>query len=157
MAKRKSDPKMLELKRTRTLHPHPEAIADPLFQENPFFDVRDLLQVRYEMLRRHRAEGMPIRRVAAAFGVSRPTFYQAQEAFQRAGLPGLLPQPRGPKEGHKLSADVLDYVTALQKTRPGLTTVQCVQAVQDRFRIAIHRRSLERARLRSKKKPSPAR
>src|SRR6266853_1296575 len=102
MAKRKSDPKMLELKRTSTLHPHPEAVADPLFQD--------------------------------------------------AGLAGLLPQPRGPKEAHKLSAEVLDYVAGLQKDKPELTTVQCVQAVQDRFGITIHRRSLERARLRRKKK-----
>jgi transposase len=157
MAKRKSDPKMLELKRTSTLHPHPEAVADPLFQENPFFDARDLMQVRYEMLRRHRAEGIPIRRAATAFGVSRPTFYQAQAMFQHAGLAGLLPQPRGPKEAHKLSAEVLDYVAGLQKDKPELTTVQCVQAVQDRFGITIHRRSLERARLRRKKKRSQKR
>lgn len=154
MAKHKSDPKMLELKRTSTLHPHPEVVVDPLFQGNPYFDARDLLQVRYEMLRRHRAEGMPIRRVATAFGITRPTFYQAQAAFQQAGLAGLLSKPRGPKEGHKLSSEVLNYVATLQESKPGLTTVQCVQAVQDRFGITIHRRSLERARLRSKKKRS---
>lgn len=154
MAKPKPDPKLAELKRTRTLHPHPETVADPLFRTNPFFDARDLLQVRYEMLRRHRAEGVPIRRVAAAFGVSRPTFYQAQRTFLRAGLPGLLSQPRGPKGGHKLSDEVLDYVTALQKAKPELTTTQCVEAIQERFGIAVHRRSLERARARSKKKRS---
>jgi transposase len=157
MAKRKPDLKLSELQRTRTLYPRPDAISDPLFHKNPFFDARDLLQVRYEMLRRHRGEGMPIRRAAAAFGVSRPTFYQVQAAFQRAGLVGLLPQTPGPKEGHKLSPEVLEYVAALQKAQPGLTTTQCVQAVHDRFGITVHRRSLERARLRSKKKPSPAR
>jgi transposase len=157
MAKRRSEPKMVELKRTRTLHPHPEAVADPLFEQNPFFDARDLLQVRYEMLRRHRVEGMPIRRVAMAFGVSRPTFYQTQAAFHHAGLAGLIPQPRGPKEAHKLSPEVLDYVAALQTAKPGMTTGQCVQAVRDRFGITIHRRSLERARARRKKKPPPKR
>ena len=86
---------MLELKRTSTLNPHPEAVTDPLFKQNPFFDPRDLLQVRYEMLRRHSTEAMSILDAAAAFGVSRPTFYQAQSAFSRAGLAGLLPGQRG--------------------------------------------------------------
>ena len=98
MAKRgQPDQKTLELKRTGTLNPRPEAVVDPLFKENPFFDPRDLLQVRYEMLRRHVVEDLSILDAATAFGVSRPTFYQAHAAFNRAGLAGLLPSQRGPK------------------------------------------------------------
>jgi transposase len=102
------------------------------------------------MLRRHTAENMSILAAAAAFGVSRPTFYQAQAAFQQSGLAGLLPNPRGPKGGHKVTADVLDYVANLRSADPNLTTVQCIQAVQQRFGGSIHRRTLERAQ--SKKK-----
>lgn len=154
MAKRgQPDQKPLELKRTGTLNPHPEAVGDRLFKENPFFDPRDLLQVRYEMLRRHSAEDMSILDAAAAFGVSRPTFYQAQAAFNRAGLAGLLPSQRGPKGGHKVTAEVLDYVAGLRAAEPGLTTVQCVRAVQEHYGVTLHRRSLERALVRSKKKP----
>jgi len=154
MAKRKQpDPKVLELQRTGTLNPHPEAVADRLFRENEFFDSRDLLQVRYEMLRRHRIESLSILDAAAAFGVSRPTFYQAQAAFNRAGLAGLLPAQRGPKGAHKLTPQVLDYVASLREADAGLTTVQCLQAVQEHFGVTIHRRSLERALSRSKKKP----
>jgi transposase len=145
------DQKMLELKRTGTLNPHPDTITDRLFQENPFFDARDLLQVRYEMLRRHTAENMSILEAAATFGVSRPTFYQAQSAFNRSGLAGLVPRPRGPKGGHKVTAEVLDYVANLRAADPSLTTVQCVQAVQQRFGITIHRRSLERAQGKKKR------
>lgn len=112
---------------------------------------RDLLQVRYEMLRRHTAENMSILDAAATFGVSRPTFYQAQSAFNRSGLAGLLPRPRGPKGGHKVTAEVLDYVANLRAADPSLTTVQCVQAVQQRFGITIHRRSLERAQGKKKR------
>jgi transposase len=152
MAKRgQPDQKMLELKRTSTFNPRSDTVTDPLFKGNPFFDPRDLLQVRYEMLRRHTAEKMSILDAAAAFGVSRPTFYQAQAAFQQSGLAGLLASPRGPKGGHKVTADVLDYVASLRAADPSLTTVQCVQAVQQRFGITIHRRTLERAQ--SKKKP----
>jgi transposase len=153
MAKPKqSAQKILELKRTGTLNPHPSSVSDALFKENPFFDPNDLVQVRYEMLRRHTVEGTSIVDVAATFGVSRPTVYQAQAAFQQVGLSGLLPKHRGPKERHKLSAEVLDYVRALRAAEPGWTTVACVQAVQEKFGITIHRRSLERA-IASKKKP----
>jgi transposase len=153
MAKlKKPDQKTQELKRTGTLNPHPDSISDSLFKENPFFDPKDLLQVRYEMLRRHSVEGISIVDVATRFGVSRPTVYQAQAAFQQVGLGGLLPKHRGPKERHKLSAAVIEYVRALRSDEPALTTVACVQAVQEKFGIRIHRRSLERA-LASKKKP----
>jgi len=148
-----ADPKARELQRTGTLNPRPDAVADALFRENPFFDPRDQLQVRYEMLRRHRADALPIRQAAAAFGVSRPTFYQTQTAFQRAGLAGLLPKPRGPKGGHKLSAAVLEYVEQVKAADPALTTLACVRAVHARFGVTIHRRSLERALGRRKKKP----
>ena len=153
MAKpKKPDHKTLELKRTGTLNPRPASVSDALFKENPFFDPKDLLQVRYEMLRRHSVEGVSIVDVATKFGVSRPTVYQAQAAFQQAGLIGLLPKHRGPKRraqavrrGHRVCAD-------LASCRAGLTTVACVQAVQEKFGITVHRRSLERA-LASKKKP----
>jgi transposase len=152
MAKRrKADSKTGELRRNGSLNPHPEAVTDPLFQGNPFFDARDLLQARYEMLRRHLIEGQSVVDAAVAFGVSRPTFYHAQVAFTGSGLAGLLPQQRGPKTRHKLSKEVLEHIRTLRAADPSLTTVQCVQAIQQQFGIRVHRRSLERA-LQSKKK-----
>jgi transposase len=156
MARRnKPDQKTLVLKRTGTLNPRPDAVSDSLFKEHPFFDPKDLLQVRYEMLRRHRVESVSIVDVATTFGVSRPTVYQAQAAFQHGGLSALLPKARGPKEGHKLSTQVLEYVRTLRAAEPGLTTVACVQAVQDRFGITVHRRSLERGLASKKKRRTP--
>jgi transposase len=154
MAKRNQrDQKAKELKQAGTLNPHAETVTDPLFQQNPFFDPRDLLQTRYEMLRRHRAEETSILAAAAAFGVSRPTFYQAQASFEQSGLAGLVPNRRGPKGGHKLTGEVLDYVASLRESDPKITTVACVKAIQERFAITVHRRSLERALARRKKKP----
>lgn len=149
---KKPDQKLLELKRTGTLNPHPAAVSDTLFRESPFFDSKDLLQVRYEMLRRHRIDGDSVVEVSSLFGVSRPTFYQAEAAFERSGLTGLVPKQRGPKEGHKLSARVIEHVRTLKASSPGLTTVECIRAVQEKFGVTVHRRSLERA-MAGKKKP----
>jgi transposase len=153
---KKTDLKMLELKRTGTLNPRAQSVSDTLFKENPFFDPKDLLQVRYEMLRRHTVEGAAIVDVATSFGVSRPTVYQAQSAFQQGGLSGLLPKQRGPKEGHKLSPEILEHVRTLRTAEPASTTAACIKAVQEKFGITVHRRSLERAMASKKKRRRPA-
>ena len=146
----RQDPKSQALARDGALNPHPEAVRDALFTGNPFFDPRDLVQVRYEMVRRHDVEGMSISDVASSFGVSRPTFYKAQDMLAVSGLAGLVPRPRGPKGGHKISAEVVDFVTTLKDQQPELTTSQCVAAIEATFDVKVHRRSLERALARKK-------
>jgi len=153
-AKRR-DPKSEALTQDGALNPRPEVVRDALFIANSFFDARDLVQVRYEMVRRHQADGAAISEVAAAFGVSRPTYYKAQNALQAVGLAGLLPSKRGPKGGHKVSADVITFITELKTQNPALTTPQCLHALNERFGVKLHRRSLERALARKKKRIDP--
>ncbi|EIM30671.1 helix-turn-helix domain-containing protein [Microvirga lotononidis] len=150
------DLKSAALARDGTLNPHPEGVQDALFTSNPFFDARDLIQVRYEMVRRHQMDGLSISEVAAAFGVSRPTFYKAQNALASQGLAGLIPGQRGPKDGHKLSAAVVSFVSEMKLASPDLTTLQCLDAIQERFGLKVHKRSLERALARKKKRSHPA-
>ena len=53
-----SEEKLAILRQTHTLHPHPERVRDPLFTSgSPFFDPRDLVQVKYELLRKVRVDG----------------------------------------------------------------------------------------------------
>ena len=104
------DPKTRALRQEASLHPHPEQVTDELFSTQEFFDARDLVQVKYEMLRRVQSEGQTVSQAAANFGFSRPSFYQAQAAFQQGGLPALMPQKRGPKQAHKLTAEVLGFL-----------------------------------------------
>jgi transposase len=150
----KTDPKEIALKREGAFNPHPEAVSDPLFKEHGFFDPRDMVQARYEMLRRHRVDRLSVVAAAEAFGVSRPTFYQAQTEFAKAGLLGLLPKQRGPKEGHKLSEQVVDYIVETKRSQPELTTTECLEIIKERFGITAHRRSLERALGRKKNSKS---
>ena len=153
MAKaRKRDTKRETLAKDGALNPHPEAIRDAVFTGNPFFDAKDLVQVRYEMVRQHRVDGVAISEASTNFGVSRPTFYKAFRALQKAGLPGLLPSQRGPKDGHKISAEVVAFVADLKAASAELTTSQCLKEIETRFGIKVHRRSLERALARKKKR-----
>ena len=157
MAKAKRrDPKSEALAQDGVLNPNPEAVCDALFAGNPFFDAKDLVQVRYEMVRRHQVDGVAISEAAATFGVTRPTFYKAQSALQTVGIAGLLPSRRGPKGGHKISGEVIAFVADLKAGSPELTTWQCLDAIEARFGVKVHRRSLERALARKKKRLIPA-
>ena len=149
---REDDGKRSQLRQQGCLNPHPERVTDPLFDHDAFFDRRDWLQVKYEMLRRVRQEGAGVTETAAAFGVSRPTFYQAQAAFAREGLIGLLPKKRGPREGHKLSGEVLAFLIAARQDDKTLSARQLADWVQARFGLTVHPRSIERVLAGVKKK-----
>jgi transposase len=140
------------LRQQGTLHPRPEAVTDPLFQSGEFFDPHDLVQVKYEMLRRAEVDGAPVSQAASAFGFSRPTFYQAQGAFARAGLPGLIPLKKGPRRAHKLTAEILEFVTRLQAEQPDSRPAALAWAIRQEFGVKVHPRSVERALARHQKK-----
>lgn len=152
MARRPADAKIRALKEHGCLNPNAETVRDELFAANAFFDPRDLLQVRYEMLRRVREDGVPVSHAAASFGVSRPTWYQAQRAYEAGGLPGLLPDRPGPRRPHKLGDDVIEALRAAKSERPELTAADLVELVRERFGITVHRRSVGRALARGKKR-----
>ena len=152
MPKRPADAKTRALKEHGCLNRHPETVRDELFRSNAFFDPRDLLQVKYEMLRRVREDGVPVSRAAASFGVSRPTWYQAQRAYDAGGLPGLLPDRPGPRRPHKLSEEVVEALRAARSEEPELSAAQLVELVRERFGISVHRRSIDRALARQKKR-----
>ncbi len=156
MARRSSrrDAKVEALRAAGALHPRPQAVRDPLFESHEFFDPRDLVQVRYEMLRRVDVDGQPVGRTADTFGVSRPTFYQTQAAFTQQGIAGLVPRKRGPHGAHKLDDTVMAFVTTLRAEDPTLSVRALLPHLHARFGLEVHPRSLERAlRRREKKRP----
>jgi len=144
--------KVQQLKGSNTLNPHPERVTDVLFQKHDFFDSRDLLQVKYEMIRRVQFDGWTVSRAADAFGFSRPSFYHALEAFQEHGLSGLMPNKRGPRQAHKLSPEVLDFVRQQRVVEPTMSSTAITLLIEKQFGISVHPRSIERALVRRKKK-----
>jgi len=143
--RRPEDPKVAALREARALNPRPEAVTDEAFLAEEFLDARDLVQVKYEMVRRVRAEGQPVSAAAAAFGFSRPSWYAAAEALDREGLPGLLAQRPGPRRAHKLTSEVIDFIEQALDEDPSLRAAGLAAVVADRFGITVHPRSVERA------------
>ncbi|MGQ0849060.1 MAG: helix-turn-helix domain-containing protein [Actinomycetota bacterium] len=145
MARSGEDPKERALAAERSLNPRPEAVTDDGFLSSGFMDPRDLVQVKYEMVRRVRVEGGTVAATARAFGFSRPTFYQAQAALDSTGLAGLVPARPGPRRAHKLSEEVVSFVQGLTEADPTLRSGEVAEAIAARFGISVHPRSVERA------------
>jgi transposase len=152
--KTRGSAKLDALRQTGTLHPHPQLVTDPLFQGQPFFDARDLMQVKYELLRRVEADGTPVSSAVTAFGLSRPSYYQARSAFEQGGLAGLAPQKRGPRRAHKLSVEVLAFIEQLRVEQPEIRYLEMAEGVRERFGIVVNPRSIERRLRRGEKKTS---
>lgn len=142
--KGKPDPKVAALREARTLNPRPQAVADQQFVDSEFFDARDLVQVKYEMVRRVEVDGVAVAHAAAAFGFSRPSYYEAAQALARGGLPGLVPAKPGPRGAHKLTDEVLDHAEELLAADGSLRAADLVEPLATRFGVRVHPRSIER-------------
>ena len=153
------DAKIESLRRHGALNPHPERVTDKQFDSNPFFDPRDLVQVKYEMLRRVCQEYDTVTASAQLFGMSRVTWYQTQRAFERGGLPALCKRKPGPRRRHKLTEEVLAALFKARADDPRISIPELAALLKERFGLKVHRRTIERALKESaveKKTPPPA-
>ena len=144
-ASRAADEKAHALRSVGALNTHPAAVTDPAFRTHPFFDARDLVQVKYEMLRRVHVDGQSVTQTTASFGFSRPVFYAAQAALAEGGLPALMPQRPGPRRRHKLGPDILAFLQQARADEPATRLGQLAERVEARFGVHLHPRSIERA------------
>lgn len=128
-----------------TLNPAPEKVADPKFRAGEFFDPRDIVQVKYEMLRRVSAEHAPVSEAARQYGVSRPTYYQARAGFDRAGMAGLVPKKRGPRSRHKIRGAVRAFLENQVVAGEPIRARRLAALLRQQFHLEVHPRTIERA------------
>ena len=151
------NPKEAALAGARCLNPHPEQVTDPGFLSGEFFDARDAVQVKYEMVRNVKADGVPVTEAAAAFGYSRPSYYEAAAALERSGLEGLVPARPGPRGAHKLTEEICAWAERQLAAGPGLRPAQLVPLIEESFGVRVHPRSVERALARRRERHSKSR
>jgi len=151
--KQPDDDKTESLKKYGALNPHPQKVTVEMFSDSTleFFDPRDLVQVKYEMLRAVDKEGCSVKQASEAFGFSRPAFYQAQSQFKQGGVTGLVKKRPGPKSAHKLTADVLAFIEEKVEEGEPLRARKLAPLIREKFGKDVHPRSIERAVTRRKK------
>jgi transposase len=142
--KKPEDEKQSALEKHAALNRHPQRVKDKLFGQDNFFDARDLVQVKYEMLRKVRVEKKTVSAAAANFGFSRPSFYQTKEAFENEGVSGLIPKKRGPRAPHKVNREVLAFVRTLMEKETGLTLEDITKRVETDLGIKVHSTNISR-------------
>jgi transposase len=106
-----------------------------------FFVAEDKVQVKYEMLRAHFVEGVPVTAAAASHGYSRAAFYLVAASFEESGMVGLLDERRGRRGPLKLTPEVVAFI---DEQSAAMTVEKIVEAVSARFGVELHRRSVER-------------
>lgn len=136
--------KEAKLRSTGTLNRSPEKVKSKLFESNSFFDGRDLMQLKYEMLRAVVHENHSVSECCAQFGLSRTAFYHARTAYENEGLAGLIADKPGPKRASKLTDEVLSALRQYAADAPGVSLANLQEFVKTRFNIDIHPRTIKR-------------
>lgn len=140
------------LKENGTFNPNASVVKDELFTKDVFFDSKDIVQVKYEMLRKVSKENCSVKKVVYLFGMSRPYYYKLKDAFDKKGIAGLLPVKRGPKGAFKFTDDIAGFINRMVEEEPTLTNHQIAQKINAQFKVIIHPRTIERRRKCQKKR-----
>lgn len=149
-----SKDKIISLRNSGTLNPSPEMVKDSIFQDKDFFDPMDIVQVKYELLRRVQTEGASVSDAAKSFGFSRLSYYRIQAIFENMGLYGLMPQKRGPKHGHKINTEVLKFIDKQMQEDSSIGILELKKAIKKKFKLSVHARTIERALIKKKETSS---
>lgn len=138
-------PKIRTLLEEGTLNPAPEKVHDPKFRDSEFFDPHDVVQVKYEMLRRVSVENTAVTNATEEYGVSRPTYYQTKASFDQSGIAGLVPKKRGPRGAHKLQGKVLAFIQEQLVAGEPIRARELAKLIRQKFGLDVHPRTIERA------------
>jgi transposase len=124
------------------VHPNPSAVSSELFSaDSGFFLPLDKVQVKYEMLRAHVVDGVSVTEAALSHGYSRAAFYLVSAAFDTSGMTGLLDERRGRRGPLKLTSEIVSFLEHAEGSGAAVA-----RAVEERFGVRLHRRTVERAR-----------
>jgi transposase len=132
------------LKANGTYNRRHEYVKEPKFSEDGFYDPRDIVQVKYEMLRDVQYSDRPIGAVSGAFGFSRTAYYNIRESFENEGMSALIPEKPGPKQPHKLTGALEGYIEEYIAMRPNASAAEIAAAIKSEKGVQISKRTIER-------------
>ena len=140
------------LKTARAWNDKAREVESELFQQSDFFDPRDKVQVKYEMLRAVFVDGLNVSQASRQHGYSRESFYTAAETLREQGLPGLADGKRGPKQPRKLTPEVQRFLVQEIERDPSISSRVLAERIAEELAVNVHHRSVERFRASRRKK-----
>jgi len=139
-----NDAKTKFLQKEGLINPRPERVIHSIFQTHDFFDRLDLPQVRYEMLRIARVEGIPVTDACKLFGFSREYFYRLEREFMSRGYVSLLGSFRGRRPLIALNQEIVNFIIHRKMTKPSLTGEDLRNEIKTSYQVECSRRTVER-------------
>ena len=125
-------------------NPNYANVTASIFNKTPFFDKRDIVQVKYEMIRAASNDEGTITKISNDYGFSRNSYYQISKTFHNGGLCALVPKKVGPKKPHKLSAEVAAFIDSFLEGSPNTKVKEISVAIKTSMGIDIHTRTIYR-------------
>ena len=117
------------------------------------FRERSAVEERIAMLRDYETGAFTVGEVCRRYGVSRQTFYNFKDRFEREGTAGLLWRKPGPQGPSKITAEVVSFVDKRIQRRDELTAEQIGSELKKELGVVLHMRTIEKLvkEIRSKK------
>ena len=132
------------LKKSGSFNGNHANVTAGIFGSSYFFDKRDIVQVKYEMLRATSNGEGNVTEIADAYGFSRKSYYQANKAFKSGGLIALVPQKKGPKRASKLTPEAVAFIDAFAEEHKNAKSGEISAALEAEKGVRIHPRTIYR-------------
>lgn len=132
------------LKKNGTFNPGYGKVTAALFKNGTFFDSKDLIQVKYEMLRSVASGECSVTQASEQFGLSREAIYKNKAAYEAGGLQALIPKKTGPKGAHKLTPEGQGFIDSYLAEHPQAPASEVNQKMRVHTGISVHDRTVER-------------
>lgn len=132
------------LKKNGCFNSNHENVSAGIFGINLFFDKKDAVQVKYEMIRAASNDGGSVAETAKAFGFSRKSYYQIKEAFSYGGLAALMPKKTGPKGPYKLTAETLGFIDSCIADSQNMKVADISKRLESEKGVKVHPRTIYR-------------
>lgn len=127
-----------------------EKVKNKKFLSDPFYDPKDAVQVKYEMLKDAADGSQAVAKIADEFGFSRASFYKIKNAFDSKGLSALVPEKTGPRKPYKLIEFYQDYIDNYIAENPKASSNEIAINLKKDMGIDINKRTIERYRRKKK-------
>jgi len=126
-------------------------VTEQRFINDDFYDSRDLVQVKYEMLRTVRESERTVDEVAGKFGFSRSGFYKIKSTFEKEGVSAFVPNKTGPQNARKLTKEHQQFIDSYLRDNPDTSSGNMVIILKAERGIEVSKRTVERYRSRQGK------
>ena len=132
------------LKANHTFNFRNDKVIASRFIESDLYASRDLLQVRYELVRSIEEGDIALDEVPDKYGVSSVTAKRYVRSFKEGGMIALVPEQKGPKGPSSLDDEALRFIDSYIAEHPKASGRKVHEALESERHLGISKRTVER-------------